>query len=62
MVTYIHADYLDGSVRVCKSNRAFVCTMFAVIAGLPKVIEVITDEHGNDHYHVLRAARKEELL
>ena len=62
MVTYIHADYLDGSVRVCKDSNAFLCTMFAVIAGLPKVIEVETDERGRDHYHVLRAARKEELL
>lgn len=62
MVTYIHADYLDGSVRVCKDFKEFFCTMFAVTAGLPKVIEVTTDEHGHDHYHVLRAARKEELL
>lgn len=62
MVTYIHVDYLDDSVRVCKDFKEFNCTMFAVIAGLPKVIEVTTDEHGHDHYHVLRVVGKEELL
>lgn len=62
MVTYIHADYLDGSVRVCRSSEEFHCTMFGIIAGLPKVVEVTTDKRGRDHYHVLRAAEKEELL
>lgn len=62
MVNYIHFDYLDGSVRVCRDSEEFMWNMFVVIVGWPKVIEVITDEHGHDHYHVLRVVRKEELL